>query len=241
MPFTHATPGLRGSLALVAQRKLFFGHQSVGAEVVRGLAMLAEALEVPINIVETSCIAAPGAPCFAHARIGRNGDAASKFDDFAALLDGGLAAHVELAMMKLCYVDVTRNADTAGLARRHDAMFEALSGRYPDLRLVAVTVPLTTGCFGLRGRAATLLGRNDPALPDNRARCGYNDHLRAHYAASGRLFDLAAVESAAAVGSPGDSGIPALAPALTRDGGHLNRRGRKLAAIALTETLGRLF
>jgi len=34
--------------------------------------------------------------------------------------------------------------------------------------------------------------------------------------------------------------LAAFSPKLTRDGGHLNRRGRKLAAISLIRTLGRL-
>lgn len=240
MPTTHDTAELRAALDRMAQRKIFFGHQSVGADVVRGLAALAENLAVPLNLVETRRVAALDGPCFAHARIGCNGDPAAKLEDFAALLDDGAGSVLYLAMVKLCYVDVTRATDSSELARRHDKHFDALSGRYPDLRLVAVTVPLTTGFFGLRGRAAKLLGRADPAAPDNRVRARYNDHLRARYADGGRLFDLAAVESGTAGDRPDRGAAPALSPALTRDGGHLNQRGRKLAASSLVRTLGRL-
>lgn len=240
MPATHDTAELRSLLARMAQRRIFFGHQSVGADVVRGLAALAEALAVPLNVVETRDLPAVDGPCFAHGRIGRNGNPASKLEDFAALLDDGAGPVLDLAMAKLCYVDVTRDTDTGELARHHDDIFDALAARHPQLRLVPVTVPLTTGFFGLRGRAAKLLGRADPAAPDNRARARYNDHLRARYADNGRLFDLAAVESGSSARRPGGDGPPALSPALTRDGGHLNRRGRKLAAIALLRTLGRL-
>lgn len=241
MSTTHDTADLRAALARIAQRRVFLGHQSVGADVVRGLATLAEELTVPLNIVETRHIAAQDGPCFAHARIGRNGDPASKLEDFAALLNDGAGSVLDLAMAKLCYVDVTRETDTGVLARRHDEHFDALAGRNPDLRLVAVTVPLKTGFFGLRGRVAKLVGRPDAAEPDNRVRARYNDHLRARYADGGRLFDLAAVESGSSTRRPGDDGAPALSSALTRDGGHLNRRGRRLAAIALVHTLGKLF
>jgi hypothetical protein len=241
MPSTHDIAGLREPLARMAQRRIFFGHQSVGADVVRGLAALADGLAAPLNLVETRDLAAVEGPCFIHTRIGRNGDPASKLADFAALLDEGAGADLDLAMAKLCYVDVTRDTDTGELARRHDELFDALAGRHPHLRLVPVTVPLTTGFFGLRGAAAKLLGRADPAAPDNRARARYNDHLRARYGGSGALFDLAAVESnpSGRQSAPNDS-TPALCRALTHDGGHLNRRGRKLAAIALVRTLGRL-
>lgn len=237
---THDTAELHSLLARMAQRRIFFGHQSVGADVVQGLGALAEELAEPLNIVETRDLAAVNGPCFAHARIGRNSDPASKLEDFAALLDDGAEFVLDLAMAKLCYVDVTRDTDTDELARRHDGLLTSLAGRYPDLCLVAVTVPLTTGFFGLRGRAAKLLGRADPAEPDNRARARFNDHLRARYADGGRLFDLAAVESGSSTRRPGDDRTPALSSALTRDGGHLNRRGRRLAAIALVRTLGRL-
>lgn len=231
---------LRDALRRIAQSRVFFGHQSVGADVIRGLAELAEHAGIRLNVVAGRGLELADGPCFAHARIGHNGDPAAKLADFAALLDDGLAARVDLAMMKLCYVDVTRDTDTADLARRHDEAHEALARRHPALSLLAVTVPLTTGFFGLRGRVAKLIGRPDPAAPDNRARAGFNDHLRARYAADGRLFDLAAVEANAPPGESDGGAPPALAPALTHDGGHLNRRGRKLAAISLAGTLGRL-
>lgn len=227
-------------LRRISRSRVFFGHQSVGAEILRGLADLAEDEGIRLNLAETRALETGSGPCLAHARIGRNGDPAAKFDDFAAVLDGGLAADLDLAMMKLCYVDVTRDTDATDLARQHDAIFDGLAARHPGLRLLAVTVPLTTGLFGLRGRIANLLGRSDPAAPDNRARARYNDHLRARYADCGLLFDLAAVEAASAADGPDAGGIPSLSPSLTRDGGHLNRRGRKLAAIALAGTLGRL-
>lgn len=231
---------LRDALHRIAQSRVFFGHQSVGADMIRGLAELADHAGIRLNIVASRGLELADGPCFAHARIGQNGDPAAKLADFSALLDDGLAARLDLAMMKLCYVDVTRDSDTAGLARQHDETFGTLARRHPELDLVAVTVPLTTGFFGLRGRVARLIGRPDPAAPDNRARAGYNDHLRARYAASGRLFDLAAVEATASLHHTDGGAAPALAAALTRDGGHLNRRGRKLAAISLAGTLGRL-
>jgi hypothetical protein len=212
MPSTHDTAGLRVSLARIAQRKVFFGHQSVGADVVRGLAALAEDLAVPLNIVETRRIAPLDGPYFAHARIGRNGDAASKLDDFAGLMDGEMGAVLDLAMAKLCYVDVTRDTDTGELARRHDELFGELATRHPQLRLVPVTVPFTTGFFGLRGAAAELLGRPDPSAPDNRARARYNDHLRTRHADSGNLFDLAAVETNSSTRRARENNTPSLSP-----------------------------
>lgn len=237
---THESTDLRVHLARLAQRKIFFGHQSVGADVVRGLAVLAEELAVPLNIVETRRFAALDGPYFAHARIGRNGHAASKLDDFAQLLDDAPDSALDLAMAKLCYVDVTCDTDTGELARRHDDVFNDLARRHAQLRLVPVTVPLTTGFFGLRGAAAKLLGRPDPAVPDNRTRACYNDHLRTHHSDSAKLFDLAAIESNPSARRAREDDTPSLSPALTQDGGHLNRRGRRLAAIALVHTLGRL-
>lgn len=231
---------LRDQLTRIARRKIFFGHQSVGADVVRGLAALADELRVSINIAETSRIEGGAEPCFAHARVGQNEDPASKLDEFSALLNGGLGDVIDLAMVKLCYVDVTRDTDTVELARHHDDTFDALARRHRGLRLLPVTVPLTTGFFGLRGAAAKLLGHNDPANPDNRARARYNDHLRRLYADRRELFDLAAVESGVPAPPPGGRPVPALSSRLTCDGGHLNRRGRKLAAVALVRTLGQL-
>jgi hypothetical protein len=86
------------------------------------------------------------------------------------------------------------------------------------------------------------LGHRHPAIAANRARDWFNRKLRERFGPGHRLFDLAALESRRANGKPCeliDAGtpVPSLAREWTYDGGHLNDRGRTMAAAAFLEFL----
>lgn len=232
-------------LSRIARRRVFFGHQSVGHDIIEGLAELAGEFSIHLNVRDIRDTEVPDGPVFAHARIGRNGDPASKMDHFGRLLDEGLGRTMDAALAKLCYVDVTAETDTEALARLHDQVLDELRQRFPRLGLIPVTVPLTAARSGVREWVARALGHTDPAGADNRARARFNQHLRERHGASGILFDLAAVETGRNQPPDGQSGdretdIPVLHPTYTHDGGHLNARGRRIAATALVGVLGRV-
>ena len=93
----------------------------------------------------------------------------------------------------------------------------------------------------MRRTLANSLGRRHTAIVGNRARDWFNRQLRERFAGHG-LFDLAALESRRANGKPCeliDAGtrVPSLAREWTYDGGHLNDRGRTMAAAAFLQFL----
>jgi lysophospholipase L1-like esterase len=235
----------REALARLGRKSLLFGHQSVGSNVLDGLALLAGPDGGGLRVVDVSRGATTvAAGTLAHAYVGQNGDPASKLDAFARAVDALGEPGVDVALVKLCYVDVTAETDGAALAARYLATLAELRRRHPRTTFVPVTVPLTTAQGGPKAWLKRLLGRSPYGLAENVRREEVNAALRAA-AQGGPLFDLARVESTAPDGRSetvtwNGRTAPALVPAYTDDGGHLNRDGKLRAARALLAVLSTL-
>jgi hypothetical protein len=230
-----ATTVSKTQLDTFAQTRTFFGHQSVGGNILSGVPRLYEdAGLAPPAVVETRY--APGGRGFlAHTHIGNNGDPVGKINDFTAVLDGGMADAVDVAVLKLCYVDITQTTDVDAIFAAYSSAIDRLAKTHPNLRLVYTTVPLTTEP-SLKRRIKALLTGQPPTDPaDNVARERYNTLVRERYSASGRLFDIALVESTTAsakrtTGEHEGRIYYALDRDLAADPGHLNETGSERAA-----------
>jgi hypothetical protein len=229
-------------LSRLAERRVFFAHQSVGENVLSGVAALAREAGVTLRIEESVSTEALARPGLVHARVGKNEDPQSKLTHFDALLDGP-GAQADIALMKLCYVDFNASTDAKALFDAYVARVEAVRKKHPALTLVHVTAPLTTVQGGVKGFLKNALGRAAAGEKENIARARYNALLRARFGGKEPIFDLAAVEagqgaSACSFTREGES-WPCLRPELSDDGGHLNARGQREAAEALIAALDR--
>lgn len=245
---TAATPSptdLADDLARLSRRRILFGHQSVGRNILDGVERLAASRGVGLSVLE---ISAPGplrAGTLSHAYVGVNGDPRSKLAAFERLLDGSGDAPPDIALVKLCYVDVSADTDTAGLFEAYRAKMRDLAARSPKTIFVHVTVPLTTLQSGPKAWLKRLLGREPYGALENGKREDFNARLRAAYAGREPLFDLARLEATTASGLPvtiesQGRRIPALDPAITSDGGHLDAAGQDRIARALVSYLASL-
>jgi hypothetical protein len=213
------TPPTADQWKTFAARRIVFGHQSVGRNILDGVTTLAAGAGIDLPITETRD-GAP-APGIAHFGVGANGDPLGKIRDFAAVMDGPAAAGADIALMKLCYIDFSDSADPAAVAAAYGDTLAHLQQRHPATVFVAVTTPLTTVQSGPKALVKKMLGRAPAGQVENTRREAFNAVLRARFGAEGRLFDLAALES---------GGGASLNPALTYDGGHLNETGARLVA-----------
>jgi hypothetical protein len=213
----------------VAGTRVFFGHQSVGKDVLDGVRSLARRGE-PVPEIQD-------------ALIGENENPLLKIEDFATRMRGGLGEQVDVAMMKLCYIDVTARADVDALFETYRTTLSALERDYPEVTFVHVTVPLTTERSGLSKLRAGLTGNDRYGPDENAARERLNALIRDAYAEQ-HLFDLAAVESTRPDGSRvagrhDGSDYFALYGGYASDLGHLNAAGAEVAAAAwLTAVAG---
>lgn len=234
---------VRADLEAVSRRRIYFGHMSVGSNVMEGVRELAEREKVPLRIVFGAPPLPATGPAFVHGALPENGAPLRKLESFTDKLGPRTDADPEIALMKFCYVDFGADTDAKALLARYQATITELRGLHPRTAFVHVTAPLTRVPpeAGARAFAKRLLGRVPREVLENARRAEYNELLRAAYPGDA-FFDLAAVESTYPDGRRetfelDGRPIPALVPAYTDDGGHLNVDGRARAARALLAVL----
>lgn len=208
--------------------KVLFNHQSIGANLLDGLASLAREDPTRYALARAhrpalSWYAEPstGLGDFTE---GRNAKPLTKLAGFERLIRAsGYGSGVEVAVMKFCFVDMGR-IGPQDLWDRYRTTMQQLQRDYPRVTFVWVTVPLTSG--------------------DNGRQTAINDLMRRYVASGGGvLFDIASLESVSPGGttSPGRHGYPRLDPAYdSGDGGHLSHEGRVRLASAWWQMMARI-
>lgn len=243
----RATEALSGpARASLAEKRIFFGHQSVGENILAGLSDLArEDPTLPLRLVTLDEAGLQPGGFFSHAHLGSNGDPAGKTNDFARLLDERLAGRLDVAFHKYCFVDVTASADVRSLFQHYESVMGRLRANHPGVTFVHVTVPLMRVQSGPKAIVKKAIGRAPAGYADNFRREEFNALIRGKYAGREPVFDLAAIESMTMDGRPveisfgGVRGRGLLEP-YTADGGHLNALGRRLVAHHLVAFLAAL-
>lgn len=231
-------------LANAGRTKVFFGHQSVGENVLGGVPDVYAARGIPAPPIEQArTVPGPSGGFITHEFIGENGHPFGKIDAFAKTLHGGMASKVNVALMKFCYIDFAADTDVDALFAHYRDTMAALERKYPELALIHTTVPLTTQP-GLKSRLKAMLGGSGRFGPaENLVRERFNTLMLREYSDK-HLFDLAEVESTAPDGTrdahrhDGQEYF-ALYRGYASDIGHLNHAGSEIAATAFLEAIAK--
>jgi hypothetical protein len=224
-------------LAKVSHTKVFFGHQSVGMNVLSGVPGVYAARHMTAPTIEQGRTRpGPDGGFVGHAFIGENEKPLLKIQDFAAKMGSGIGQQVDVAMMKLCYVDITSHTDVGALFATYRQTITALERDLSMVTFVHVTVPLMTEQTLLSKLKSRFTGSSQYGPADNAARERLNVLIRCEYA-GGCLFDLAAVESTApdgsrVMGTYRGQQYYRLYDGYAHDSGHLNEEGARMAATA---------
>jgi hypothetical protein len=223
-PAHAADAGLTVAFRALRGRRVFFAHQSVGANLLQGLQQLGAALPgLAPALLESARPEPIASGVWQHARLGQNGLPLLKLERLREWIDAGLGARVDVVLFKLCYADVGPATQVEDLHAVLMKTLEGLRERFRDTRFVPMTVPLTAPPRGLRAHLKRCLLLPPGGAAENARRHALNERLRAHQSP---LFDLAAYEALDPSGvraevSLGGQKVPVLAPQNTSDGGHL--------------------
>lgn len=234
---TLSVTGLADDVQKLASRRVFFGHQSVGANIVDGVNDVTSG-KLPVHEGRTP------APGLVHTLVGQNESPLSKLADFEAAL-GTLGGQADIALFKFCYVDFAANTDVEQLFADYLALHQRLRAKYPSITFVHVTVPLTVVPQGPMAWLKKTVSRKEPwGTRENEVRHRFNTLLRERLAGQ-PLFDLAALEATrpdgtAATWQRDGRTLPMLVAEYSGDGQHLNSVGRRRVAEALLTFLARL-
>ncbi|MGB9116357.1 hypothetical protein [Bradyrhizobium sp.] len=230
----------------LAGKRIYFGHQSVGDDILAGVAEIGRRQpQIHFEIVASDPAALRGRAAFAQSYVGSNGDPESKLRDFTQRMVAAGPGSVDIAFIKLCYVDVVATTRTNELFALYKETMAKLEQMLPQTKFLYVTVPLTAQRTGFRTRVKRLLGMVPGDDADNRSRQAFNELVRSEYRGKRPFFDVAAAESALPDGkrvtcSIGSDAFPCLAQSYTTDGGHLNDTGRLTIARELLLELEKL-
>ncbi|ORC28999.1 hypothetical protein B4O97_18930 [Marispirochaeta aestuarii] len=239
---------VNNALEKIADMKIFFGHQSVGRNILSGVDDLARGAEIPVRMVTFESGDSPDDVNIFDAHVGENTEPSSKIHDFADMVRSGVGNSVDVAFMKFCYVDTRGDEDIDSFFNRYISEMEELEKEFPQTTFIYMTMPLTSPMTGFQNMIKGILGRlhkTDDGREANIVRHSFNNMLRKAKKQTGRLFDLAAAEATKPNGSLFTVNIEgveyeALYPGYTWDGGHLDEKGRKVIAKKLIVFLSRL-
>lgn len=220
----------------LAQKKIYFGHQSVGNNIMDGIrAVMAENLEVQLNIVETRDLATTDVGVFFHSEVGKNENPISKTDDFVTIVESGVGDKADIALHKYCYIDVNANTDVEKVFLNYKKQINSLKLKYPKTRFVHITMPLTTIQTGPKAWVKKILGKPISGINANIKRNMFNQRLLNAYQLIDPVFDLAAAEATQPDGTittfeKNGKKYFTMYKGFSSDGGHLNMQGQKTIA-----------
>ncbi len=228
----------------VAQYKIFFGHQSVGFNIMNGVESIYRNSNIPINIAEDS-VDGLQESFFLHAPVGKNKDPKSKIDDFARkIID--LDGNIDIAFLKFCYVDFRDGVDVKDVYTYYDKKINMLSDKYPHIKFVHLTSPLTIKKETWKTKLKLLFGVGGLwEYRDNVVRNQYNSILLSDESKTTSIFDIARYEATSADGSVEKFSYEGndylyLDPRYSSDGGHLNEQGSQWVAGKLLDFIQKI-
>jgi hypothetical protein len=225
-----------GALAVLAGQAVFFDHASVGNNTMYGVERLftsaggAHPTRNELGQAAASSGSVSRGVWADHYFLTDNGYPLQKMAEFrdTDLGSSGVGTRLNslggVAMMKLCFADfdgvgagLTTPAAVDAAFATYQSTMSQLQAAYPNVKFVHMTAALRDGGNEMRER--------------------YNGLVRNAYGSTGRMFDLADVESNGyTVG-----GFRALNPVYNRDGGHLTVEGQDAVARALVLFVAGLF
>ncbi|PVV10044.1 MAG: hypothetical protein B6D77_09035 [gamma proteobacterium symbiont of Ctena orbiculata] len=233
---------LEQDLKTLATARVFFGHQSVGKNIIAGMEdLIGDYPGVDLKITADSAEIGEASGCLLHTAVGKNTEPLSKCVDFARLIDQELAGKIDYALLKFCYIDVDRDSDVQQLFTDYKGIMDELINRHPEITFIHTTMPLRHTPGGLSVWIRELLGRPNNSKLDNIKRNQFNQLLRSSFSHS-PIIDIATSESTYADGkresfkTDGQT-YYSLIGEYTNDGGHLNENGRARVAAAFVREL----
>lgn len=224
----------------VSNMRIFFGHQSVGSNILDGISTVNKKSEANfINVVKIDSYEQINDSGLYHAWIGENLSPQSKIDDFKELIQSGIGNNVDFALMKFCYLDFNKMTNIEKVFASYSNAIMELQQEYPEVTFIHVTTPLISNNMTIKDWIKKILGRSEKNDADNVARNKYNVLIRNRFDGREPILDLAEYESTYPNGkrnlfSFNDTNYEAMVPGYTDDGGHLNSLGKKIVA---TKTL----
>lgn len=223
----------------LASKRVFFGHQSVGENILDGIVdLMRENRDIQLEIVGSERQNIDDGSGIFHKKIGRNTRPKSKLLAFQRVLEDHADTPFDIALMKFCYVDLLDGDNPEEVFDLYRSTMSELEVRYPETVFIHSTVPIEAVNSSvkrvLKENIKSLIGRPG-VVENNSVRQGFNDLLRSTYEGRGWVFDIAQAETLTPDGSVSfmtyeSRKVFLMDGRYSNDGGHLNKLGRRRVA-----------
>ncbi len=242
LPYTSIQKVPQSTWDQLAQKKIFFGHHSVGENILQGLkTLLAEHPNIHLKIINSKEMGNQIArPSLVEGPVGRNFYPYTKLNAFKEKIEAGYGETADIVFFKFCFVDFNPETEINALFTNYRDTLDDLRKKYPDTTFAVISAPLTCyapGFAGLEKRAKDIIKKIIGKLNiyDYKSANRFNELLTKEYKGKVPFFDLARYESTRPDGSRNSTIVDGqqnfeLVQGYTTDGGHLNTIGQKLIA-----------
>lgn len=239
------TADIQELFSKVTTLSVYFGHQSVGENILNGISILESDSDVKLNRYTGEGFEETKESVFFDFRIGENGNQISKIDDFVSFVKSIPEERNAIAILKLCYVDLSEGYDVNKIFSYYKDELLKLKNTSTNTRIILTTVPLTTVQRGWKAVVKKIIGRQPAFHIDNVNRLEFNERLLNELSEDFAIFDISLVESTLPDGKQSSfkykgKRIPCLSELYTIDTGHLNDLGSKIVAYNLLAFLAEL-
>ena len=234
---------VREDLKIVGSKRVYFGHQSVGNNLILGLKDIQTACgDFSLKFINLANITDLKGPFFAESMIGENTQPIGKCEAFAAAVKNAKVEPFDLALMKFCFVDFNPRTNVNEVLEAYCAAVDSLKKAFPHTTIVHMTVPLTANVATWKAIVKKIIGRGDDSDESNLVRAQFSALMMDRFKGE-PVFDIAKIESTFPDGTRsttnvGGKEVYTLVKDFTEDGGHLNSQGRVIAAREMLRVLG---
>lgn len=225
-------------LKKVSDRKVYFGHQSVGYNILDGLKQWEVETSIKLSVDFTRDFVAYSETCLVHFKVGTNREPHGKIDDFVALVEQIPDEDQAIAFFKFCYADFHEGTNVDDLFAYFKEKMLYLNDTYPNLTFIVPTVPAMAVQKGWRATAKRILGRAPYGYLQNIRLSEFNERIVTEFDGIIPVFDLAGIEVTRPDGSMESftyKGIeyPCMPDFYASDFGHLNDFGARTVSFNL--------
>ena len=136
------------------KRRIFFGHASVGYNIMDGVEKIRTRNErfAAITIRELKNRVEIDAEGIYHSVNGENGFPKSKIDGFRNILrEGGVGSKLDIAFFKLCYVDFDKTSDIGEIFAYYSKNMDEIRKAFPNLTHYSCHRSSICPCLGIEG------------------------------------------------------------------------------------------
>ena len=233
----------------LAKKKIFFAHMSVGYNIIEGLEdVIKDHEQISLKIIEADNPASLSGPVFAHAKLGHNTQPLLKIESFNRMMESIAQAKPDIAFLKFCYVDINKDSNPDDIFDSYAHAMRNLKEKNPRTQFVHLTVPLCSNPLSFKRKVKAIVKaaiRKPGVADDNLKRQQFNKLLRKSFTDKEPIFDLAAAESTSSDGFTcftikAGQRVPTMLAEYTTDGGHLNKKGRRVVAEQLLIKLAKM-